>query len=106
MEELETKVFPCKKLAEPAAKFFAFVAKDNAHMTHMASMGKGFHESIKEMETYLKISIAVQSGVAVLKKNDPQKAASFEDKLRPRNVTLSDLPKSLANQITGLAKRA
>lgn len=106
LEVLDEQLVPLKKLSEHAGKFFELLRPcKTGKVNHLTSLGSSFQKSVAEMEEYLKIAIATQSGMGIISRGNSSKAAEFEEKLRPRNVTLADLPKSVRCQIDGLAKR-
>ena len=104
LEELRTKICSQKGLGEAVSSFFKALQSCDSMLSRF---GKSIHVEVEDCKTKSRILIAVQSGVIVLQKNDPAKAASFEsERLKHHGITLDELPGSLAVALRSLASGA
>ena len=96
------EVIPKKGLAEAAAKLCERIGDRKC----LESFDSNFKDEVSEIVDYMRVMLSSQSAVAVIKGNDPEKAATFEEKrLKPRGCSMSHLPDSVRNKLGQLAKK-
>ena len=61
---------------------------------------------INQLSSFLKVFLASLSACGILKQADPAKAASFEEtRLKPRDLSMDQIPKCIRSKIEALAKK-
>lgn len=69
-------------------------------------LGDQLREESQDLARYLKVVLASLSACAVLKAQDAEKAATFEEKkLKPRELTMDSIPTSIRTQLDICAKK-
>lgn len=61
---------------------------------------------VNQLSSFLKVFLASLSACGILKQADPAKAASFEEtRLKPRDLSMDQIPKCIRSKIEALAKK-
>ena len=102
-DQITQEIVPRKKIGEAAGKLFAKVGDGKG----LAGLGEDFQTSVQKVMDYSRVALAIQSAMAVLKTKDPEKAAAFEEKkLKPRHLSINDVPSSISTALAHCAATA
>ena len=108
LPDLQAEVGPRKNIAKLAAPFLAKVSsctEPGAELT-LSQLGGALESQVNDTIQYAKAVLGCQSAFQILKTNDAEKAAKFEEqRLQPRGLTMDMLPSSVQNAVVALSKQ-